>query len=187
MGMFIGLAPFIAFFVLMRLASPLAGLVAGLIVSALLMVRMRLRGESIKILELGSLALFAALVLYTLVAAPIWTVARVRLSVDSGLLAIVIVSLAIGRPFTLQYARERVSRQYWNSPRFIATNRLITAVWAVAFAVLVATDAAAEYVPAVPLWVDIAAAIAAFLGAVGFTLWYPAATRPAESVAGRSG
>jgi hypothetical protein len=175
----LGLTPFIAFFLLMRLVSPLAGLIAALATSLALGVRMWRRGESVKILEIGSLLLFGGLVLYTLLAAPAWTVASVRLAVDAGLLAIVVVSLAIGRPFTLQYAREQVPKEFWATPLFINTNRLITSVWAAAFAVLVAAEAAAEYLPAVPLSVDIAASIAALAGAVGFTLWYPARVRRA--------
>ncbi|MGT2491229.1 hypothetical protein ACU4GD_13700 [Cupriavidus basilensis] len=93
---------------------------------------------------------------------------------DAGLFAIVAVSLAIGRPFTLQYARERVPQEYWNAPRFLAVNRHITLAWAAALAIMVAADAAAEYVSAIPLWIDIAATVAAFAGAVIFTVRYPA-------------
>ena len=57
------------------------------------------------------------------------------------------------------------------------TNRLITIVWAVTFAVHVAAAAAEEYVPAIPLWLDVVASIAAFVGAVWFTRWYPAAVQ----------
>ena len=177
MGLFVGLTPFIAFFVLMRLISPLAGLVAAAGVSAVLCGLMYRSGKSLKILEIGSLLLFGALVLYTWVAAPEWTIATVRLAVDAGLLAIVLVSLAISNPFTLQYAREQVPEEFWKTPQFLAANRLITAVWAGAFAVLVAADAAAEYLPSIPIWIDVAASVAAFLGAVGFTLWYPAVLR----------
>src|SRR6516164_5058454 len=38
-----------------------------------------------------------------------WTLTAVRLAVDLGLLAIVLVSIAVGRPFTIQYARERIA------------------------------------------------------------------------------
>jgi hypothetical protein len=183
MGVLLGLAPFIAFFVLMRAASPLAGLVAALAVSVALWGRTWRRGDQLKVLDIGSLALFAILTVYTLVAAPAWTVATVRLAVDGGLLLIVLISLAIGRPFTLQYAREQVPQQYWNAPRFIAVNRLITSVWAGAFAVMVAADAAAEYVPAIPLAAEIAATVLAFAGAVAFTLWYPARVRRQTGVA----
>jgi hypothetical protein len=173
----LSLSPFAVFFALMRLVSPIAGLIGAFIVSVLLCLRMLRRGESVKILEVGSVALFGLLVAYTLLAAPRWTVATVRLAVDGGLLTIVLVSLAIGRPFTLQYARERVPEPIWARPVYFTTNRRITIVWAVAFAVHVAADAAAEYVPAIPLWLDIVASIAAFVGAVWFTRWYPAAVQ----------
>ena len=177
MSILLSLSPFAAFFVLMRLHSPIAGLVAALVVSLLLCGRMRWRREAVKILEVGSLFLFGLLSAYTWLAAPDWTVATVRLAVDAGLLAIVLVSLAIGQPFTLQYARERVPEQFWALPLFLTTNRIITATWAGAFAVLVAADAAAEWLPAVPLWLDILASVAAVLGAVWFSNWYPAFVR----------
>jgi len=177
MSILLSLSPFAVFFVLMRLRSPLAGLVGAVVVSLLLCVRMIRRGESLKILEGGSIVVFGALTAYTVLAAPAWTVATVRLAVDLGLLAIAVVSLAIGRPFTLQYARERVPEPIWALPIFYTTNRHITTVWAGAFAVLVAADALAEYMAAVPIWVDVAASVAAFAGAVWFSRWYPDAVR----------
>ena len=187
MNIVFGFGPFIAFFVLMRLASPISGLAAALAVSLLLMLRQWRRGEQIKLLELGSLILFGALVLYTLVAVPAWTVATVRLAVDAGLLAIALVSLAVGRPFTLQYARERVPAAYWASPLFLAANLRITATWAAAFAVMVAADAAAEYVAVIPLWIDIAATLVALAGALWFTQWYPALLRRRAGVSDNPG
>jgi hypothetical protein len=183
MSILLSLSPFAVFFALMRLVSPIAGLIGGFVVSVLLCAHARRRRESVKILEIGSAALFGLLVAYTLVGAPRWTVATVRLAVDSGLLAIVLVSLAIGRPFTLQYARERVPEQFWASPIFMAVNRAVSAVWGGAFAIMVAADVAAEFVPAIPLWVDVAASVAAFVGAVWFTRWYPAKVRRAVAAA----
>ena len=177
MSILLSLSPFAAFFVLMRGHSPLAGLLGASAVSALLCARTRRRGEAVKILEVGSLVVFGALTVYTLLAAPHWSVATVRLAVDAGLLAIALTSLAIGRPFTIQYARERVPEAIWALPVFFTTNRLITVVWAVAFAVLVAADAAAEYVPAIPLWIDIAASVAVFVVAVWFSRVYPDVVR----------
>jgi uncharacterized membrane protein len=177
MSILLGLSPFLTFFVLMRLATPGAGLVGALAVSSLLSLRMWWRSESVKILEVGSLILFGLLTGYTLLAAPRWTVATVRLAVDGGLLAITLVSLAIDRPFTLQYARERVPQQYWGLPIFLSTNRIITGVWAVTFAIHVAADAAAEYVSVIPIWLDVVVSIAAFVGAVVFSRRYPEAVR----------
>lgn len=176
MNILLSLSPFIAFFVLMRVVHPLAGLGGALIVSLLLGV-LQCRGESVKVLEIGSLALFGALVFYTLVAAPEWTVATVRLAVDAGLFAIALVSLLVGRPFTLQYARESVPKEFWSSPLFLSTNRQITAAWTAAFAVMAGADAAAQYVDAIPLWIDIAATVAAFAAAFWFTRWSSARAR----------
>jgi hypothetical protein len=173
----LGLTPFIIFFILMRLVSPLAGLAAAFAVAVLLGMQQWRRGEQIKILEIGTLLLFGVLVLYTLTAAPRWSVATVRLVVDGGLFSIGLVSLLIGMPFTLQYAREQVPRQHWDSPLFFVTNQRITGAWTAAFAMMTAADAAAEYVEAIPLWIDIAASIAAFATALWFTKWYPAVVR----------
>jgi hypothetical protein len=177
MSIVLSLSPFAVFFVLMRLHSPIAGLIGALAASLLLCLLMRRRGEAVKILEIGSLVLFGLLSGYTWLGAPAWTVATVRLAVDAGLLGIVLVSLAIGQPFTLQYARERVPEQFWAMPVFFTTNIIITGVWAGAFAVLVAADAAAEWLPAVPLWIDVVASITAFVGAVWFSNWYPIVVR----------
>ena len=177
MSILLSLTPFFVFFALMRLRSPMAGFVAAFVVSALLCVYERVRGRSVKVLEVGSLILFGLLIAYTRLAEPAWTVATVRLAVDLGLLAIVLVSLAIRIPFTLQYARETVPQQFWEMPAFMAANRAISWVWAAAFAALCAADALAEWVPAVPLWVDIAGSVAAFVIAVWFSRWYPAVVR----------
>jgi hypothetical protein len=177
MSILLGLSPFLTFFALMRLVTPVAGLIGAFAVSSILCLRMWWRAESVKILEVGSLILFGLLTGYTLLAAPQWTVATVRLAVDGGLLAIALVSLVIDRPFTLQYAREQVPEQYWGLPVFLVTNRIITGVWAATFAIHVAADAAAEYVSAIPIWVDVVVSIAAFVGAVFFSRRYPVAVR----------
>jgi hypothetical protein len=87
-------------------------------------------------------------------------------------------------PFTLQYARESVPQELWTSPIFMTTNRRITAIWAAAFAVMTAADAAAHYVEAIPLWIDIAASVIAFAVAIWFTRWYPAVVRRRVARAG---
>lgn len=132
---------------------------------------------SLKVLEIGTVALFAALAGFTAVVHWPWTLMGVRLAVDCGLLAIALVSLAIGRPFTLQYARERTPEALWATPLFLAVNRRITWAWAGAFAALVASHAALVVDPTLPLWLDIALTVAALLAALRFTAWYPGHVR----------
>lgn len=94
--------------------------------------------------------------------------------VDAGLLAIIVLSIAIRRPFTLQYARRQVPAAVQNTPLFWHVNYAVTAVWAAAMAVVVAVDLALEYVPDLPLWIGTLVLVAALYGALYFTRWYPA-------------
>jgi hypothetical protein len=66
-----------------------------------------------------------------------------------------------------------VSRERSDSPRFLRVNYVISAAWALAFAVLALADALMEYVPTVPRSAGIALTIVAILAAMKFTRWYP--------------
>ena len=173
MGILLAFAPFIAFAVVDRLAGPTEGLVAGTIVSTGLLLRDLAGGRTAKVLEIGTAILFGGLALYAMLGRPSWSVIGVRLVVDAGLLLIVLVSLAICRPFTLQYAREQVAPEHWGAPEFIRTNYVITAVWALAFAVMVAAELALLTVPDMPPRAGVAAIVLALVGAFKFTGWYP--------------
>jgi hypothetical protein len=174
MGILLAFAPFIFFAVMERLASPAAGLVTGAVVSLVLLVRDWVTaGRTPKILEIGAALLFCGLALYAVFGTIGLSVIGVRLCVDVGLLLIVLVSMAAGRPFTLQYAREQVAPEFWSSPSFVRTNYIITGVWEMAFAVMVIAEMALLYVPALPRPAGVIAIILALVGAVKFTGWYP--------------
>jgi hypothetical protein len=170
MNLLFSFAPFFAFAVLIHLGFAEAALWAGALVAGVLLLRdWLLLGGSFKILEVGTLVLFAALALYTQATGQVWTIPAARLVVDGGLLLIVLASLAAGRPFTLQYAREGASPEVREHPRFLAVNRRITLVWAAAFAVLVLADATIIYVPEIPRRLDIIATVLALVGAYKYT------------------
>lgn len=174
MGILIAFAPFIAFAVLDRLVGSTEGLIAGALVSAGLLIRDWMSADrSPKILEIGTFVLFAALALYALLAKPDWSLMGVRLRVDAGLLLLVLITMMLRKPFTLQYARESVAKELWDSPEFLRTNYVITAVWALAFLVLVIADMILIYMPEWPHRVGILLTIAALYGAFKFTAWYP--------------
>lgn len=174
MGILLAFAPFIAFAVVDRLVGPTEGLVAGALVSLVLSARDAFAtGRSPKVLEIGTAVLFCALAAYAVVGHPAWSVIGVRLCVDAGLLVIVLVTMAIGRPFTLQYAREQVGAEHYASPAFLRTNYVISGVWALAFAIMVAAELALLYLPDMSHRLGVLAIVAALVGAVKFTGWYP--------------
>ena len=44
---------------------------------------------------------------------------------------IVIVSMLLKKPFTIQYSKEQTPPEHWNSPLFLKINWILTSVWAV--------------------------------------------------------
>jgi hypothetical protein len=94
--------------------------------------------------------------------------------VDGGLLLIILLSMLVRSPFTLQYAREQVPASVQSSPTFIKTNYILTAVWSLAMAILVVADLAMHFLPNLPLRLEIVVIFAALGGAFWFTKWYPA-------------
>lgn len=183
MGIWLAFAPFIAFAIVDRLVGPTEGLIAGALVSLALLVRDWMSADrSPKILEIGTTILFGGLALYAVLGGPTWSIVGVRLRVDFGLLLIVLISLAVRKPFTLQYAREQVPQDQWISPEFLRTNDVITAVWAIAFLALVIADLIFIYMPDWPPRVGIFITVAALVGAVKFTGWYPEHLQKSDNV-----
>lgn len=98
MNILFGFAPYIAFFLFMQLISIEAGLWAALAVAVLNAGRDWARSGSPKVLELGTVLLFAALATFTSVEHWKWTVMAVRLAVDAGLLASYSFRWRLGAP-----------------------------------------------------------------------------------------
>lgn len=177
MGILLAFAPFIVFIVVERLVVVTTGLISAAAIAAFLLLRGVLTHKSLKVLELGTLILFGGLAIYAKLANPTWSIIAVRLRVDAGLLLVVLLSLALRKPFTLQYAREQASPEIWSSPQFIRTNYIITAVWATAFAIMVIAEAAILYMPGLPKRVGIIVTVLAIYGAFRFTDSYPKRVR----------
>ncbi len=178
MAMLIAFLPFIAFVIVEHLVGTLAGLIAGALISITLLVQGRVRGGQVKVLEAGTALLFTGVAIWGFLGGvESWSIAGVRLRVDLGLLAIVLTSLALSRPFTLQYARERVSEEIARSPHFLNVNMVITSVWAAAFALLVAADLILLYLPNVPTRAAVFITLGALYGALQVHGLVPGACR----------
>ncbi|MGA9090017.1 MAG: hypothetical protein WB420_13010, partial [Bradyrhizobium sp.] len=103
----------------------------------------------------------------------VWSSSAVKLAVDAGVLVIALASLAIGKPFTLQYAREVVDAETAGLPGFLTANYVISWAWALAFLLMMMANVLLIYLPGLPLWSGLAIAFAARNSAIYFTRWYP--------------
>ena len=173
MTIFLILAPYGAFATLMLVTSAAVSLFASAAICLMVMTYDILRGRSIKMLGAGSVILFAALGSYIILIDSNWSTSAVKLTVDAGVFAISLMSLAIRQPFTLQYAREMVDTETAKLPGFMKSNYIITWAWTAAFLLMMMANVLMIYVPGLPLWSGLAIAFAARNTAVYFTKWYP--------------
>ena len=170
---FLILAPYVAFTLLMLVTSASTSLLAAAAVGLMVVAHDVGRGRSVKLLGAGSVVLFGALGCSLMWVDSAWSALQVKLAVDAGVLAISLASLAIRHPFTLQYAREVVDPQTAELPGFLHANYVITWAWSAAFLLMLMANLLMIYLPGLPLWSGLAIAFAARNTAIYFTRWYP--------------
>lgn len=137
-----------------------------------------IRGGKPKLLEYSDVVYFAGLAIVVALAS---TGTRTWLELWGGevaniaLLAIVLGSILIRQPFTLQYAREGTPEEYWHTPQFMRVNYLISWVWAVAFAIEAASGLYGDAVldDSNNIWTGWIIQTLPLIIAAQFTIWYP--------------
>lgn len=171
---FLSFLPLIVFPVVSGFVTIRSGIFAALAASVVIVaIDRQLSGGSVKILNLGSLAVFGILAIVDAVFNPVWNDLWVRLAINLSFFGIVLWGIVTRRPFTLQYARRQVPKEIWTSPIFLQTNDRITAAWAGAFLTGVIVDLVRIFVPGVPPWLDSTFVIGSLVLAGWFTSWYP--------------
>ena len=174
MTIFLILAPYGTFALLMMVTSAAVSLFAtAAICLATIAVECIVRGRSVKILPAGAVVTFATVGSYVLLADPGMSASVVKFSVDTGMLLVILASIAIRRPFTLQYATEEVDAETAKLPGFIRANYIISWVWAASMVAMMIGNVALIYVPGLPIWSSLLVAFAARNSAIYFTKWYP--------------
>jgi hypothetical protein len=173
MTIFLILAPFGSFALLMLVTSAEISLFAAAGICLAVIGIDRYRGRSIKMLGAGCVVVFTALGAYIALVDPNMSHSAVKLTVDIGVLAISLASLIIRKPFILQYALEEVDAETTKQPGFRKAIYLITWAWTGAFVLMIAGNLLMIYVPGLPFWSSLVIALAARNSAAFFTAWYP--------------
>lgn len=180
MGILLAFSPFIAFALVDRLAGSLPALIAGAAVAGLLILRDAMSAHRTpKLLEIGTLCLFAGMAAWTAIGDPGWSVLGVRLRVDTGLWLITLASIVVRKPFTLQYAQEQVDPSYWTAPAFLRTNIVVSTAWSAAFLAMVLADLAMLLEPERFMRAGVWVTVAALVAALKFTGWYTSKAKSA--------
>jgi hypothetical protein len=173
MTIFLILAPYGVYSLLMFATSATISVFAASAICLATIAIDVVRGRSVKILAAGSAILFAAIGLTLALFDPKLGTLGVKLSVDIGIFVISLGSMLARRPFTLQYAIESVPAETAAMPGFLTANYIITAAWTAAALLMMAANIVLLYFPGLPIWLGLAVAFAARNSAIYFTKWYP--------------
>jgi hypothetical protein len=173
MTIFLILAPYGAFAMLILVTSVTTSLFSAAAICLAVIAFDIVRGRSIKILGAGSMVVFTAVGGYLALIDPAVSNSAVKFAVDVGIFLVSLGSIVMRVPFTLQYAREVVDAETAKLPGFLRANYIITWAWTGAALLMMAGNGALIYVPGLPLWSGLLIAFAARNSAVYFTKWYP--------------
>jgi hypothetical protein len=124
-------APWIVFSLLYNHSSPTRIVMASLTALALTIFWNLKELKKGFVLPWGSTLFFALFATNGIFGFWLYAEAHAYSLINSALAIIAFISLLIGKPFTLQYAREQVPHTQWNHPIFIKINWILSAIWTI--------------------------------------------------------
>jgi hypothetical protein len=172
-------APWIAFLIIARdtLFRLKLGLVVGLAMVVVMGVARLHRG----------VILWAGLLFFVLATTAVvgfdnmWTARHLGVLANGTLAIATWTTIAIGKPFSLDYARDNADPALWDQPDFLRANIVISAVWAAAFSVNAALAWGKMAGFLLSGFAYEAVSYALLIGAAVFTTWYPTHLRRARA------
>ena len=137
-NIYLSFGSWVLFTVLAEHGTLKAAAIASLVIAIGVTLYSTRGGGSLKMLDLAAIATFIAFTILAFVGdhSLAHFLTRYARAIAAALLAILVFGSLLFTPFTEQYARERVSKEYWDSPQFKAVNRKLTLVWGGVFAVM---------------------------------------------------
>src|SRR4051794_2800075 len=152
MAFFIILSPFIVAAGLLPFTSASVSLFAGCALALGMICFDLWQGRQVKALGAGAVVVFAALGVHQGLIEHEWSDFSIRLTIDLGMLAVALASIALRLPFTLQYAREQVHAETMAEPEFLRINYILSWAWVAAMVLMLIADILMIYFPALPMW-----------------------------------
>lgn len=175
-GILAGFLPWIVFGLLSWIGHRPEGVACALVTSAG-QNAWRAHTRNLKSFELATLAFLTIEISAWLSGHGAWFEPWGTVVLNLVLGATAVGTIAAGRPFTWQYARDDWPEPYWRDPMFLRTNAILTWVWAAAFffgaaTALIAIEATRGVVVLRYVVPNLATAFAAVFSFV-FPAWYP--------------
>ncbi len=167
----LGFAPWIAFLFLAH--GSMFRLKLGLAVAAALTLVMAVLKLHKGVIMWVGIVFFSYACVAVFAFEHMWTVRFMGVLANGALAVGAWTTLALGRPFTLEYAKEHTDPSRWNHPAFVRTNTVLTATWAAVFTVGAGLAWLKSQGTAWPEWQIEALNYSMMLSCLLFTTWYP--------------
>lgn len=172
MDILMGFAPWILFWVVAGKDNFFLAVTVSLACAIILNLNRFKRGVYM-ILDIGTIIFFAAITLAGFFLEPEFIEKWLNVVSNSALLAIGLFSILVGKPFTIQYAKQKVPENLWSTPGFLHVNRVVTWGWTACFACKVVSSLITLTLPQHEAVFDWVIPMVAFVGAIKLTSWYP--------------
>lgn len=176
-------SPWMAFLLISH--GSLLRLKLGVLVAAVLTVVMVVSRLHRGAIMWVGIIFFSYLLAVVVVLNNMWTVKYMGVLANGALAAGTWVSIAVKRPFTLEYAREHTDPSLWNSPVFLRTNYFLTLMWAVAFTINAFLAWLKSVQPTMSGWAYEAISYGLLVLVMFVSTWYPQYVRRQSEAAGR--
>lgn len=137
--MFLSLIPWVLFSVIINRKGADAAAIAALAAAALSLVLLVKDSQlGVKVIDVAGVVVFGGLAALGFSGGHSVTdwIADYGRGSAAIILAVIMLGSALTVPFTEQYARESVPREYWSSPVFRSVNRKLSLLWGAVVAVM---------------------------------------------------
>lgn len=125
------------------------------------------------ILSWGTLAFFFFLVVTVILLKEPHVMQYIWIISNGSLALIALLSLAIRKPFTTQYAKEKTSADKWENPLFIQINFILAWVWGIIFIFCTLLSCLQLFIPTFPSLLNQVLSYAFVAFAIWFSSWFP--------------
>jgi hypothetical protein len=141
---FIGLVPWFLFTVVAEHGTLKVASIASVVIALVVCIYSTRGGERPKMIEVAAVATFIVFTVIAFTADPSVThwLTRYARAVAAAVLAVLVFGSLLFVPFTAEYSRAMVPREYWHSPKFLELNRKLTVMWGLVFTVMTASHVA---------------------------------------------
>ena len=164
-------APWISFLIIAQ--DSLLRVKIGLVVALVMTIAMSLAGLQKGIIRWATVLFFVYATVAIVGFDHAWTLQYLGVLANAALAIPAWFTIVFKEPFTLAYAKAQTDPAYWNDPRFIRSNYIITSIWAVTFTLCTVMSYFKMRELFLPAMDYVIVSYSIMLLACVFSTWYP--------------